>query len=163
MQRFIDPVHKQEAVDELKEFYRLTAEELYTAGWDWHLALPSEDTESIRTLRTCGRDIPISRQGCNQTVYDSVPTNLLARFWHDVMHITLGKNFTFEQEVEVIRSQLMVLQSKGLSGLAQEIFWADWYGQSLYYEHKGEFVKNQNAFMDSCLRHGIEIACKAKH
>jgi len=163
MQRRVLHADKMVAVKELTAFMVSTAGILSKSGWTWYASGDRAITESFTALKKCGNSLPISIYGSEGTVYGDRFINSLNRFWHDVTHLQLDLGYSLEEEYKVIRSQLTVMELHGLSPLAREIFWCDMWGQALYYDRYCSFVENQNAFVDSCLRHGITTATIAKH
>lgn len=151
-----------DAVTELKSF--LTATELFLneMGYSFNLTTTGAP-ESFRELKSYGSHFPISTLGCDKTIYgDEVHYNYLARFWHDVGHITMERNFSVEDEKIVIENQMKMLERHGMSLLARKILWADMYGQCLYYAQNEEFVDNQRAFVEFAIQHNIEKALHYK-
>jgi len=161
MQKILNE-HRDNAIAELTKFIINTSILLEQAGWSWFIETDRAITEKFRPELALVRRIPLTTDGCEHTIY-SPTVNLLGRFWHDVIHLNLGLGYSLEEEYQVIRAQIRSLQDAGLSGLAQEIFWADMYGQACYYHANGEFVTYQDAFVNSCLQRGITTACICKH
>ena len=153
---------RDSAIDELSKFLVLTSIELEKAGWSWFVETDRAITEKFRPELAELRRIPLSTDGCEHTIY-SPTVNMLGRFWHDVVHLTLGHGYDLAGEAIVIGAQCRQLQDAGLSPLAVQIFYADMWGQAMYYDAHGEFVEYQDAFVDSCLQRGITTACICKH
>lgn len=153
---------RDDAIKELRSFIIQTSVLLENAGWSWFIETDRAITEKFRPELAQARRIPLTTDGCEHAIYGPT-TNMLLRFWHDTVHLSLGLGFTLEEERLVIGAQLRSLQHAGLSNLAQRIFWADMMGQAHYYDAKHDFVVYQDAFVDSCLQHGIKTACIVKH
>ena len=153
---------RDKAIDELRNFIVSTSILLEKSGWSWFVETDRTLTEKFRPELVELKRIPITLDGCMYTIY-SPTVNMLNRFWHDVTHLSLGLGYTLDEEHTVISAQLRSLQQAGLSRLAQEVFWADMWGQACYYDANGKFVEHQDAFVDTCLQRGINTACIAKH
>lgn len=140
----------QLAVEELERFLVTKEWQLLTTGWAWYSSAIAP--ESFIKLQDCGQCLPIANYACENTIYSTPHMNMLARFWHDVTHITEGKDFTTSNELDVIATQYTELNNKGVSENAREVFWADMQGQIMYYRDHGKFVENQREFVLNKLR-----------
>lgn len=87
---------------------------------------------------------PVYSGGNDNSIYDCVATNKLARAWHDLGHILLNAPFTLEGEKIVAEWQCAQLH-----GIDKEIMYCDVVAQVEYYINKGEFVANQKQFVTS--------------
>ena len=153
---------KKAAISELKVFIQLKAREVEAYGWRYHTTDNAPETFSDLKERTVNRNIPIATAGNDQTIYG--PTiNTMFRFWHDVNHLELDQGFSLSGELAVIKQHLKEGQEFGLSHLALRILEADTKGQVLYYFKHKRFVKNQSAFIDTCLQLGINRAVRFNH
>tara|TARA_R110002012_G_scaffold318308_1_gene536358 strand:+ start:14592 stop:15050 length:459 start_codon:yes stop_codon:yes gene_type:complete len=140
-------------IKELEQFYVNRKKELiYDKGWSWYLT--NNAPESFKDLKNKAIDmqIPIADYGNDTCIYSSPDYNYLSRFWHDYMHLTLDRGFSFEDEKYVILNQLKGLNKAGVSMAAQTVFWVDMYHQAKYYNDTGEFVENQKEFVFNILR-----------
>ena len=147
------------AVEELKEFYQKKAFELMRADWVFYIT--EEAPETYNDLITAWREtgmIPVKSGASDRTIYDCEWTNILLRFWHDVTHIQLEKGFDRHSEIDVIQHQHN--QLSGLSRLANNVFFHDMAGQTMYYERRGKFVGDQKQFVLDCLQHDWRYAQK---
>jgi len=152
---------RNNAVAELTKFIVSTSILLEKCGWSWFIETDRTITERFRPELALARRIPITPDGNEHTIY-SPTVNMLGRFWHDSVHLQLGLGYNLEDELIVIQAQVRSLNEAGLSLLAQEIFYADMYGQACYYDRHHNFVVNQDAFVDACLQHGIRTATIVK-
>ena len=107
--------------------------------------------------------IPIADYGSNTSIYSSSHSNTLFRFWHDVLHLENNLGFNFSDEMAVADLHIQAAKEFNLSGLAIRILEADTKGQVKYYFKHKEFVNNQEAFVQSCIKLGIKNAIKLKH
>lgn len=151
------------AKQELSAFIKLMAHECMAQGWAYR---PTENApETFKDLKeqTHGFVIPIADYGCENTIYDNAHTNILFRFWHDKLHLENNLGFNTQDENKVADLHLEAGREYGLSDLALEILSADTKGQVAYYAKHKQFVGNQSAFVDSCLQHGVRIACGVRH
>jgi len=153
---------RNNAIGELTSFIIDTSVLLEQGGWSWFIETDRAITEKFRPELKLAKRIPITPDGNEHTIY-SPTVNLLGRFWHDSVHLQLGLGYSLEDELIVIQAQVRSLNEAGLSMLAQEVFYADMYGQACYYNRHHKFVVHQDAFVDSCLQHGIKTACICKH
>lgn len=103
--------------------------------------------------------LTISREGCYKTIYGNPYVNILARAWHDTLHISKHKSFSLEDELAIAKLQKGTLfNTLVLNGiptdraeLASIILFIDIYEQALYYDKTKNFVGNQLDFVKSKL------------
>lgn len=160
--RHISESEKNRAIEELKFFITCMARNCQGYGWSYYLDDNAPESYQELTRRSNDMIIPIATAGSETTIYGKY-VNTKFRFWHDVTHLELDKDFTFEGEMEVIKKHIEEGLAFGLSELALDILRADTEGQVKYYYHHKDFVSNQAAFIDSCLQHGINTAIAYKH
>lgn len=153
------------AVKELETFLIIMESDLRYQGWTYFTAWKAPGTfkELLHAYRVNGRNLIIEEDGCDHTIFSSPRFNHLLRFWHDVTHLTTMQDFSMAGERIVIDRQLHQAETMGVSKPALAVLKADLLGQLMYYEVHGEFVKYQNAFVNSCMQKGIKIACMVKH
>lgn len=150
------------AVAELAFVIHNAEMQLKTEGWGFWGAGEGDAPESFQKLKSFGKQFPVANYGCDKSIYPK-DVNIAWRFWHDCMHILYEKNFSKDAELFVMDRQLAYAKRLGVSQLALDIFEADMKGQVLYYAKHGEFVDNQKAFVQSCLKVGIKNAIKVRH
>lgn len=150
------------AVDELSVFIGLKALELNALGYGHFIAENAPNTFKELKERSTGGVIPISGDNSENCLFPAY-VNYLLRFWHDYLHLKHNLDFTFTDEIKVGELHIQEGKEAGLSYLAIEILRADTIGQSNYHKRHGEFPVYQDAFVYSCLQHGINKAIIAKH
>lgn len=151
------------AVKEIENLLVEVAKDLYLSGWSYLTS--SEAPESYKELKQTTHDkcIIIADYGCENTIYSDPIYNHLFRFWHDVLHLVHDCNFSKEGESKVASYHLKMAETRGLSPLALRILNAETNGQVAYYFARKAFVVNQEAFIKSCLQHGINKAIRVEH
>lgn len=107
--------------------------------------------------------ITVSSEGCETSIYGNSYINILARVWHDKIHLEFDLDFSEHGETIVANiQQLEVRQFIGAKYnedrgyYAGLLIWLDIYEQVIYYKETGKFVENQlefikNRFME-CVR-----------
>lgn len=155
-------VEEQDAVDELKRFITDTSILLEKQGWTWFVSKDRELTEKYSPELAKAKRIPITPDGSKKTIY-GMSVNTLLRFWHDVTHLSLGLGYDEKSEYMVIAAQLRSMEKAGLSIPACRLFWADMWGQVVYYSKHEKFVEDQKAFATHAYRYGIPTACNYMH
>ena len=154
---------KQLAIEELSIFIDAQATALKIQGWKYFTT--DKAPESFKALKgqTIGKRIPIANYGGDTSIYGDVAINERFRFWHDVTHLKLNEGFSKQGEYAVVEQHLLEAERYGLSPLAMAILRIDTKGQVDYYFRHKEFVQNQDAFLDTCLLRGTDLAIKVKH
>lgn len=155
-------IERDKAIQELKVFLTLKAKECIGRGWNYYLTEDAPETFRELKERSKGLTIPIASYGSDSSIYGN-HVNSLFRFWHDVTHLELDEGFSVDGELKVIGQHLKEAKEFRLSPLTMDILKADTEGQVLYYDRHKEFVRNQSAFIDSCLQHGIGVAVAYEH
>lgn len=151
------------AVIEIENFLLEKEKELNVLGWSFKVS--DNAPESFKDLKesTVDKCIVIAGYGCENTIYSTPHVNHVFRFYHDHIHLTLNKGFSKEGEISVINQHMKDIKNYGVSNLALNIFYYDTFGQVEYYFKQKQFVINQRAFIESCLQHGLNTACRVKH
>ena len=139
-------------IKELQRIYKDKGWLLYNKGWTWYSTKYAPETFKELKNKAIYKQIPIANYGNDTCIYSSSHYNYLSRFWHEYMHLTLDKGFSFEDEKYVIWSQLKKLNKAGVSMAAQTVFWVDMYHQAKYYNDSGKFVENQKEFVFNILK-----------
>ena len=154
---------KNKAIQEVAEFIKLKAKECQARGWSF--VATSDAPESFKALKASVFNgcIPVADYGCDKSIYGEPMTNIIFRFWHDVTHLELDSGFSVAGETTVIEAHLSEAREANLSPLAMRILYADTIGQVLYYDKYKQFVDCQDAWLDSCLAHGVKKALGFKH
>lgn len=98
--------------------------------------------------------ITVSLEGCTNTIYGNEYVNVLARVWHDEIHLKYNLDFTeFDEKVVAKVQQEEVFQfiknkySDIRAYYASKLIWLDIYEQVVYYKETGQFVEHQEAFI----------------
>lgn len=101
-----------------------------------------------------GGIITVSKEGCETSIYGNVYINLLARLWHDKLHLKHNKDFSVSDEIFVADAQrdevyrfVEGLHGKDRAINASVLIWIDIYEQIVYYEKYKKFVDNQEEFV----------------
>lgn len=157
------PNEKANAIREISSFIMAKANECYAKGWCYFTDSDAPETYKALKEHKKSKLIPIASYGSSTSIYGCKEVNEMFRFWHDVVHLELDIDFSKKGESRVAREHIKQGQAYGLSSLALSILHADTKGQIDYYFRHKEFVGNQDAFVDSCLKHGISTAIKVKH
>lgn len=105
------------------------------------------------------KELVISREGCTTSIYGNAYVNILARAWHDTLHIRHHKSFGLEDETLIAKIQrgqmynTLVLNKipKDRAELASTILFIDIYEQVKYYYENNKFVDNQVHFVKTLL------------
>ena len=146
-----------DAVEEYEKVLLSIVNDLFDAGWE----IQEKDREvGYDEILECSRVYiaPISNLHCDKTIFWTPYMNVLHRFWHDNVHLQLGLDFSVEDELAAAEYQVMILRYHGLSKLAMQIVNADIAGQVLHHQRYGEFPRNQRAFVERAVSHGIQCA-----
>lgn len=151
------------AVREVEFLVKMQARTMQGFGWSYYTT--DNAPETFKELKDQAKNmvIPIADYGSNTSIYGSTATNTLFRFWHDVLHLENNLGFNLKDETTVADLHLEAGKAFNLSPLALLILEADTKGQVQYYFKHKEFVSNQEAFVQSCIKHGIKTAIKFKH
>ena len=152
------------AVNEIETMLDAKVLELILRGWSYYLTEDAPETWDALMKYKASKRLPIASHSSDSAIYSSADYNYKFRFWHDVTHLELNADFSYEGEILTAEKHLKEGQEWGLSELAIDILKADSVGQVEYYHHHdGLFVDNQEAFVQSCLRLGIRKAIAYKH
>lgn len=151
------------AVLEVEFLVKMQARTMQGFGWSYYETDQAPETFKDLKQRTEGMLIPIASYGSNTSIYSSSSINTLFRFWHDVLHLENNLGFSLEHESAVANMHIEAAKAFNLSPLAIQILEADTKGQVQYYFKHKEFVNNQEAFVQSCIKHGIKKAVRIKH
>jgi hypothetical protein len=104
--------------------------------------------------KTTREAFPVFSGASDKTIYLSKEGNWAFRFWHDIIHVTGGFDFTLQSEIDCSSVQCeQVIAYFGRESLEAKLFIADTIGQSVYaYLHNGEFPQDQLAFVKSLIQ-----------
>jgi hypothetical protein len=160
--RNISEEEKYKAIEELKFFITCKARECEGYGWSYYLDDDAPESYKELVERSSTMHIPIATAGSETTIYGA-DVNSKFRFWHDVTHLELDSDFSLEGELKVIEKHIREGAEFGLSELALDILKADTEGQVRYYYRHKEFIDNQEAFIDTCLKIGMRRAIAYAH
>lgn len=93
----------------------------------------------------------ISSEGCEKTIYGNAYLNILARAWHDEIHLAHNLDFSMKDEFLVSDIQSGQLRNSTedvqLGDDMATIIELDIKGQVIYYDRYKEFVDNQLLFV----------------
>lgn len=97
----------------------------------------------------------VSNEGNSNTIYTHPTYNILARVWHDNVHLKHDLDFSLESEVRTCQHQLeelrIALNNMGVSPIiindAMELIYHDIIGQATHYADTREFVIEQKLFV----------------
>jgi len=101
------------------------------------------------------KPMQISREGADTSIYGNRYINLLARAWHDHLHLRHHKSFSEEDELFIARQQRGIMfNTLVLNGIPKErarqaadLIFADIYEQVKYYYKHNEYVPDQISFI----------------
>lgn len=91
--------------------------------------------------------IPVWSGTSYHTVWGSPGVNQALRALHDWVHLQLGLEMTFDDEVTAAHATAAFFR-----GDDRELVLADYLGQTLYYREHGEFPEDQRAFVRAYLK-----------
>ena len=101
--------------------------------------------------------LPIYDGACENTIYTSPYHNHCFRFWHDIAHIQLDLDFSFEGEADVARYHCdRVAMVFGMDSLEFKLMHIDTFVQLIYHDKTGKFVDNQLEFALNLLKKDLE-------
>lgn len=103
--------------------------------------------EAYKNSLQTNAPLPVFRGASDTSVY-TCGGNWAFRFWHDVLHVTMGADFTMVGENKVAEAQAKVIADRfGRDSLQYKIFMADVMGQVVYYNIHKKYVTNQKEFV----------------
>lgn len=98
--------------------------------------------------------ITVSLEGCETSIYGNVYINLLARLWHDKLHLKHNKDFSLYDEIymadiqrDEVYNYIKLRYNEDRAVNASVLIWVDIYEQIVYYELNKKFVDNQEQFV----------------
>ena len=102
-----------------------------------------------------GKLFPVYSEGNDQTIYSTPVVNMLARAWHDLIHIELNAEFTLAGESLVADQQS---NNDIFTTLEKEILLHEVVSQVKYNIKNGFFPVNQKQFVLDCINLGYNDA-----
>lgn len=154
---------KQSAYDELATFIQFKATSLELQGWRYRpTSNPTLCTWELLQKSKRDRVIWVSSDNSEQSIY-TPDINILFRFYHDYLHLTMGLDFSYDSEIAVAKQHYKDGIDFGLSYTALKALRAETVGQLKYHRKYGEHVVNQRAFADSYIDKGENAALSCKH
>lgn len=106
-----------------------------------------------------GEPIPVSGDGCANSIYSNPGVNHSWRAYHGGIHIVHELDFSVEDETQAMEIQLAHMLDNDEHYCFQpedyEAVKADVLGQRMYYVRYGKYVNDQARFVASCLACGI--------
>ena len=117
-----------------------------------------EELKAAHTVCTLSQiDLPVYDGACENTIYTSPYHNHCFRFWHDIAHIQLDLDFSFEGEADVARYHCdRVAMVFGVDSMEFKLMHIDTFGQLIHYDKTGKFVDNQLEFALNLLKKDLE-------
>lgn len=114
--------------------------------------------------------LEVSIEGCDTSIYKSPAVNLLARVFHDSVHIQKSLNFSEEHELKVAKLQRGSIFNQckllGLSNIrasrAAILLYLDIAEQVRYYYKYNKFVDNQYEFVMERFKRYLAFESKSK-
>lgn len=114
--------------------------------------------------------LEVSIEGCDTSIYRSPAVNLLARVFHDRVHIQKSLDFSEEHELTIARIQRGEIFNQcklaGLSNLrasrAAILLYLDIAEQVKYYYKYNRFVENQYEFVMERFKRYLAMEAKSK-
>jgi hypothetical protein len=110
--------------------------------------------------------LPIYNGHTDKTIYTSPEANIMARFWHDMTHLELNRDFSRSGETAVAVSQYHVAIGTGqMLGIpfgrvaqAALLIYRDTVAQVAYGERFGGFPDDQETYMRDVWDYGTTVA-----
>lgn len=90
-----------------------------------------------------------------RTIWPTPHDNYALRAYHDSLHLELDADFSTAGELRVAREHVRLAKRDGVSKLGRRMLWLDIAGQIAYIDKHGDFPTDQAAFVEDCLRFGI--------
>ena len=121
--------------------------------------------------------LPVFDGASDSTIYTTKEHNFIFRAWHDAIHLQYDHDFSLEGELAAGAQQASQLKMFFIcenvdAGLKKELdkyqcialqaLQAETKGQVSYFMKRGHFPVNQKAFIEACLKHGIDNTIKSK-
>lgn len=103
----------------------------------------------------------VSKEHSAKTIFRDAETNYALRFWHDMLHVDLGADFSLSGERRVAREHLRVLTecySVPRASLLWRLMRIDSLGQNECVHAIGRFPSDQRRFVAIALRQGLTMA-----
>ncbi|TFV62037.1 hypothetical protein E4P41_08535 [Geodermatophilus sp. DF01-2] len=159
-------VRQQRAGQQLSEFILHAASatsEVVGFAWDGRADAPSVYPQLRRAVHhslQTGESLPVSNENTESVIYASCEVNLALRFWHDVLHVLRGLDFSPPQELQLAMIHLAALEKAGFGqdSLEYRMFHADLVGQVHLIAIGKRFPVDQRQFVERCLNEGMEHA-----
>ena len=103
--------------------------------------------------------MPVFSGGSEDTIYSTPDINYAFRAWHDSIHLEQELDFTTNNELAVASIHYREVLKYGLENgyplgecvTAARLIYADVAGQVMYYDKYGDFVKDQEQFVNEFL------------
>lgn len=132
---------------------------LVRAGFKHWVATPRQecaatDLASLRRMQRAGVLWVWSGQ-CSDTIWGTERRNMLARVWHDCVHLELGADFNYPDECAVAAHQ--TYQTPGLTLTERGAIWADTFGMLQYEQKNGTFPRQQADFVRDYMSNGYRL------
>lgn len=148
----------------LSNFVREEAQSIARTGdvsWFFTSAEAPDTFEKLKAVYAqCAKHrmhLPIYDGASENTIYTSPYHNHCFRFWHDIAHIQLDLDFSFEGEADVARYHCdRVAMMFGMDSLEYKLMHIDTFGQLIYHDKTGKFVDNQLEFALNLLKKDLE-------
>jgi hypothetical protein len=152
------------AILEIENFILAMTQDCIKKGWRGRVSCNAPSSfKALKEQSLKSKIINVEKAGLANCMYSHASINACFRFYHDVTHLECGHGFDIHGEQIISEVHARHGKDYGLSSLALKVLEAETLGQILYYEKQGKFVVNQRAFIDTCLRKGIQTAVKFKH
>jgi hypothetical protein len=109
----------------------------------------------VKELYYYGRTLfPVYSGHNDKTIYLNPHINLLARAWHDLVHIDLQAEFNLQGDINCAVTQCMQLLRYADAPAEAKMLWYDVAGQAFYFDKHGEFPQDQCGFVHRCMDAG---------
>ena len=113
-----------------------------------------------RSMKT-GHPLPVARISGGPSIFVSAEATYAMRFWHDITHVEMGADFSFENEQRVASAHMDLLERSGFRAgtLPWELMRIDTVGRSLVFTLTGGgFAPDPWVFAQRALSAGLPLA-----
>lgn len=99
--------------------------------------------------------LPVWNGESDQSIYNRKEDNFLFRAWHDAIHLKNNLDFSLLGELRAASIHIKELNALRAPYSVKRAVEADTAGQVLYHEKYKEFVKDQKAFVEACIKNSM--------
>ena len=117
--------------------------------------------EAFERSTTTGQHLPVARISGGPSIFVSAEATYAMRFWHDITHVEMAADFSFENEQRVAWAHMNTLERSGFrpGTLAWELMRIDTVGRSLVFTLTGGgYAPDPWVFAQRALSAGLPLA-----